>query len=183
MRNQNCCRWSGGLGTVLLLCVCGCVGPMFGGHGGQGGAPDGGFAAQWQAGGPRPGSKQLGQNVPAGFQQPAQPAATNDQMGLLTQKLQVTEDDRKVLAARLQQLEANLQEKEKILVLSNYEVQEAAKQVGQTREELRRWKQEMESLRGQLRNSEKENKGTLEAIIRTLEQFMDREKEVGRAAK
>src|SRR5438552_18991019 len=116
MRNQRCCRWSGGLGTLLLLCVCGCVGPMFGGHGGQGGAAaDGGFAAQWQGG--RPGLKVPGQNAPPGPQQPApvQAAATNDQIGLMTQKLQVTEDDRKVLAARLQDLEKNLREKEQML--------------------------------------------------------------------
>jgi len=148
---------------------------MFGGPGAQGvGGPDAGFASQWQGGGPR--SKLLGQTPPPG-QQPASPApVSSDQIATVSQKLAATEDDRKLLAARMQQMEIQLQEKDKMLILSNYEVQEAAKQVSQTREELRRWKQEMETLRGQLHNAEKENKGTLDTMIRTLEQFMEREK-------
>ncbi len=172
------CRWIG-VSAVLLLSTCGCVGHMFGG---AGGGVDNGFADQWQTGA-RPGGKLLGQTPPAGAQPPTPASPSNDQLSLMSYKLQATEDDRKVLAARLQQLEVRLQEKEKVIVLSNYEVQEAARQVNQTREELKRWKQEMETLRSQLRSTEKENKGTLEAIIRTLEQFMEREKEAGKVSR
>src|SRR5437870_2689936 len=103
MRNRHCCRWGGGLGTLVLLCTCGCLGPMFGGQLGQGGAsPEGGFAAQWQGGSARPGAKLPSQNTPAGFQQPAglSAPAPNEQLAVMTQKLQVTEDERKVLLAR-----------------------------------------------------------------------------------
>jgi chromosome segregation ATPase len=179
MRSQGRCRWCR-VGAVLLLSTCGCVGHMFGGAGGA--AHDGGLAAPWQGGAARTGGK-LGQAPAVPAQQLTSPAPANEQISLMSNRLQATEDDRRVLAARLQQLESRLQEKEKVIVLSNYEVQEAARQVSQTRDELKRWKQEMETLRTQLRSSEKENKGTLETMIRTLEQFMEREKEAGKGSR
>jgi hypothetical protein len=178
MRSRGHYRWSVRLPALAMLLACGCVSQLFGPKGGGPPAdPGAGLAAQWQ-GGARPGLKPQGANVPAGYQPPpSQPFVANEQMATMSSKLHDSDDDRKALGWRLQQVEKQLQEKDKIIVLTKYEIQEAAKEVSQTREELKRWKQEMETLRGQLHSAEKENKGTLEAIIRTLEQFMDREKE------
>src|SRR5579864_3948112 len=173
MRKVASYRLALAIGGLVLIQACGCnLIPFSGKDGG-----DTGFAnTRTGKNGPGPQDKQLTPSGKNDFLLPP-PTPLNEQAAVMNQKLGASEDDRKVLAARLQQMDIQLQEKEKAIVLANYEIKEAAKQVALTREELKRWKEEMDTLRGQLRNVEKENKGTLEAIIRTLEQFMDREKE------
>lgn len=104
------------------------------------------------------------------------PGVFNEQISLMSQQLRDTEDNKRVLAVRVRQLENQLRDKDLALKQANAEIQEAVEQVASTRKELQRWKQEMENLRGKLRNVERDNKSTLEAIIHTVEQFLDREK-------
>jgi septal ring factor EnvC (AmiA/AmiB activator) len=160
-RHYRRCRRTGLLALVL---VCGCAMPPMGPQG------DTGFAAGFRG--------------PKSSIQPPPPqiASPNEQVAQMAQRLAVNDDDRKVMAARLQQAETQLHEKEKMVVLANYEVQEAVREVKQTREEMVRYRQEMEQLRAQLYSVERENKGTLEAVIHTLEQFMDRERVPGTSA-
>lgn len=110
-----------------------------------------------------------------GVQQASHTPPPNEQFSQMAQRLASLEDDRRVFAARAQQLENQLRDKDKALVQASVEIQEATAQIAKTREELQRWKLEMESVRGKLRNVERDNKTTLEAIIRTLEQFLERE--------
>jgi hypothetical protein len=165
----TCLAW--GVGAVLLIQACGCnLMPSLPGKD--------------DLGPPSPRPEKKGPNAqekspvsPGKNEYLAPPPTPLPELSAnLSQKMSALEDDRKVLAARMQQMDIQLQEKDKAIILANHEIKEATIQVSQTREELKRWKEEMETLRGQLRNVEKENKGTLEAIIKTLEQFMEREK-------
>ena len=113
-----------------------------------------------------------------GLPGPPQPQAlppSSDQISLLMQRLATVEDDRKVQAARLQQLETQLREKEQAVTRATYEIQESTTQTKKTRDDLQRWKSEMEDLRMRVRTMENENKITLDAILKTLEQFIDKD--------
>lgn len=110
---------------------------------------------------------------------PPLPGIPNEQLSVLMQKMASLEDDRKALAARLQQTELQLREKDQTAVQASYEIQESTKQIRKTRDEMQRWKQEMDDLRSKIRGIEKENKATLEAILKGLEgqPEVDKEKE------
>jgi hypothetical protein len=129
----------------------------------------------WQ--GPSPGAGAAQGTGPAGVQQASYPGAFNEQLSSLTQQLRASDDERKVWSARVKQLEGQLRDKDRALSQATFEIQEATAQVTKTREELQRWKQELEAVRGKLRSAERDNKTTLEAIIRTLEQFLERERD------
>lgn len=104
--------------------------------------------------------------------------ASPDQLSFMQQRLATIEDEKKSYAVRVQQLEAQLREKDHSVVQTSYEVQESTKQLKRTREEVLRWKNEMDDLRSRMRAIERENKGTLEAILKTLEQHLgEKEKE------
>jgi hypothetical protein len=111
---------------------------------------------------------------------PAVPSALtagySEQLSLMGQRLAASEDDKRALTSRVKLLEQSVKDKDRALAQAALEIQEASAQIKSTREELHKWKQEMESLRGKLRNVERDNKVTLEAIIHTLEQFLDRDK-------
>ncbi len=134
--------------------------------------------AAWQ--GPPPAGAAAQNAGGSGLQQASYPGAFNEQLSSLTQQLRASDDERKVWSARVKQLEGQLRDKDRALSQAAFEIQEATAQVGKTREELQRWKQELESIRGKLRSAERDNKTTLEAIIRTLEQFMERERDGNR---
>lgn len=108
-------------------------------------------------------------------------AGGNEQFSLMSQRMAAAEDDRKVLAARVKQLEVQLRDKDKALVQASLEIQEAATETAKAREDLQRWRQELETVRSKLRSVERDNKTTLEAIIRTLEQFLERERDGSRS--
>jgi septal ring factor EnvC (AmiA/AmiB activator) len=118
--------------------------------------------------------------IPPG-QMPAPPVATppaappNDQISFLMQRLATVEDDRKIQAARLQQVENQLREKEQSVVRATYEIQESATQMKKARDDLHRWKTDLDDLRVKLRAMEADHKVTLDAILRTLEQYIDKD--------
>jgi len=152
-------RWPGCLALALVLGTSGCaLGPRLGT---SKPAADRVFAADYQAPPARAG------NLPGG--------PPNEQFTLLMERLTAAEDDRKAMQARLFHLDQQLREKDQAIVQASGEVQEATKQIKHTREEIKRWKSDMETLRGKLRHVERENKETLEAIIKTLEKFLDSE--------
>ncbi len=100
----------------------------------------------------------------------------NEQISLISQRLMAAEDDRKVLVARVQLLENQVDDKERLLTAAKQEIQEATAQIVKTRNELQQWKKDMTALRDKLGGMEKENRETLETMIRTLEQILDRDK-------
>jgi septal ring factor EnvC (AmiA/AmiB activator) len=107
--------------------------------------------------------------------QPQPPGPSSDQVSLLLQRLATVEDDRKIQAARLQQVENQLREKDQVVMRATYEIQDSTAQMKKAREDVHRWKTEMDDLRQKLRTMEQENKLTLDAILKTLEQYIDKE--------
>jgi septal ring factor EnvC (AmiA/AmiB activator) len=107
---------------------------------------------------------------------PGPPPNFTDQISLMSQRLASTEDDRKTLAARLQQAEMQLEEKDQALAAVGHEILAATEEVARTRDELRRFKGEMEALRNRLKNAEKEDRATLESIIKMLEHMLEQDK-------
>ena len=180
MRIEHCRR----MGSLLLLALCGCTCGNFltppGGNspGAQAapGAAHAGLKGQaWH--GPPPGGP-VGAN--GAGQQLSQTGGIGELASISAQRLSAAEDDRRVLTARVKQLEGQLREKDRALVEASLEIQDATSQITRTREELQRWKNEMEQVRGKSRNVERDSKATLEAIIRTLENFLERERDAGR---
>jgi chromosome segregation ATPase len=99
-----------------------------------------------------------------------------DRALMLTQKLAAVEDERKILAARVDQLKAAVEEKDKALLQASRDVLTACEEVSHTRTDLQQWKQEMVVLRDKLHGTEKENMTNLQSIISLLERFMDKDK-------
>jgi septal ring factor EnvC (AmiA/AmiB activator) len=113
-------------------------------------------------------------------QTPAAPSAVapgppNDQISFLMQRLASVEDDRKVQAVRLLQVENQLREKEQSVVRASYEIQETTSQMKKARDDLHRWKTELDDLRQRLRSMETDHQVTLDAILKTLEQYIDKD--------
>jgi hypothetical protein len=86
----------------------------------------------------------------------AGPESPQDVISLQSQKLSAADDDRKLLAARLAQLEATLIEKEQALKDASDDITKTEDEVGRTRADIRRIKQENAVLREKLDKTEKE---------------------------
>jgi hypothetical protein len=163
-------RWASGHGlcclAALLFCGCSLLDSWGGSHG------PGADAHPGSQGDPH------GQHGPLspdhGPPMPPQPGM-GEQIALVSERLAATEDDRKILAARLQQMQDLLIEKDRALIVVTREVQEATSQVAHTRAELQEWKREMAKLRDRAGSAEKDSKATLESVIRTLEQLLERD--------
>ena len=105
----------------------------------------------------------------------APPGLPNDQISFLMQRLASVEDDRKVQAVRLQLVENQLREKEQSVVRASYEIQETTTQMKKARDDLHRWKTELDDLRQRLRAMETDHQVTLDAILKTFEQYIDKD--------
>jgi hypothetical protein len=101
----------------------------------------------------------------------------NEQLSLMSQRVASAEDDRKVLASRMHIIELQLEEKEKALAAAKLEIQESTTQVVHARNELQQWQKESKALREKMTNMERDNRDTLEATIKTLEQVLERDRE------
>jgi hypothetical protein len=110
--------------------------------------------------------------VPASFETPSQAIAG------FSQKLAAAEDDRKVLTVQLQQMQGLLEARDQALAASVREVEAARADVTATRAEMERWKEKMTTLQERLRSIEREDMGTLESIIKMLEQAVEEGKEL-----
>ena len=100
----------------------------------------------------------------------------NEQVSIMAQRLASAEDDRKVLLARVQILETQLDDRQRALDLARNEIQEATGAIVKTRNDLQQWKKDMAALRDKMGVMEKDNRDTLETMIRTLETILDRDK-------
>jgi hypothetical protein len=105
--------------------------------------------------------------VPAVYEPPSQILAT------LSQKLAAADDEHKVLAARLHQMEGLLEARDQALGASAHEIEAAQAEIARSRADIEHWKQDVTRQREKVRNMEKENLATLEAIINMLEQVVD----------
>jgi hypothetical protein len=104
----------------------------------------------------------------------------NEQISMMSQRLASAEDDRKVLASRLHLIETQLEEKEKALAMATREIQESTAQVVRARNELQQWKKDTKGLRDRVATMEKENRETLETMVKTLEQVLERDGDVSK---
>jgi hypothetical protein len=161
------------LSAVLLCLACGCQ--LFPWPGDN--------AAHPADPAPRPAAPHLPPLPPRGDWDAEHPPAPgpppNEQITLLSEHVREAEDDRKVLNARLQQMTAQLEEKDRALVLAQHQIQEATAQVARTRKELQAWQTDVTALTVRLRTAERDNRDTLETITRTLEKML-REREPAR---
>lgn len=110
--------------------------------------------------------------VPAGHQVREMP----EHIVRLFERLHSVEDDRKAMRARMELIEGQLENKEENLSQAVKDIQSATEEINQTRLEVQRSKAEVLVLRKRITTLEKENKESLESIIRILEQMLDREK-------
>jgi hypothetical protein len=139
-------------------------------------APPADSVSQWHGATP-PGTGGQGANDAALPLHQPRSLPINEQISLMSQRMASSEDDRKVLASRLHLVETQLEEKERALAVATKEIQETTTQVVRARNELQQWKKDTKVLRDRLGSLEKENRETLEATIKTLEQVLERDKE------
>ncbi len=160
--------------TALLLLVCGCAIPSW--LSDPNGLRPAETVSRWQG---APGTGQPGSaQHPDGtlLAQPRTPPV-NEQIALMSQRLGSADDDRRVLTARLQLVEGQLEEKEKALALATKEIQDSTAQIARARTDLQQWKKDMKVLRDKLGGMEKDNREALDAMIKTLEQVLERDRE------
>jgi hypothetical protein len=133
--------------------------------------PPGGFGPVGP-GGPTPPGPSGGPPGPvnlAGYNQLAEYQAAD-----LSQKVAELQDENKSLLARLQGVQALLEERERAVLASRGEVQTATQEVTQARQEVMRCRQEIASLREHLRAADKENQASMQSLVKVLESMLDR---------
>src|SRR5207244_965428 len=140
------------LGLAMLLSVGGCCWQDLFHLGGSQQSPPGPASPGGAVGGPAAGPAN-GWQGPTPTPLPG-PGDLNEQMSLQAQKLRASEDNNRILAIRLSQVDAQVRERDKALMQASFEIKEATNQITRSREELQRWKHEMETLRGKLGSME-----------------------------
>jgi hypothetical protein len=106
----------------------------------------------------------------------AGPESPQDVISLQNQKLSAMDDDRKLLAARLMQREAELQEKEKALAEAADDIGRTGEEINRTRADVRRVKQENADLADKLERSQKEVIDLRKQIIKMMEALPEESK-------
>jgi outer membrane murein-binding lipoprotein Lpp len=175
-------RLYGCMAAFGLLASCGCAGfrPQFGFFGQAPAAPpapaaSGDAVAQASYTERGPG---LSRPTVSGSQLNLKPDETVVERALeLVQKLTQAEEEKKTLGARVQQLESQVEEREKALRQAETEVKAATMELTQARSDLQRWKQQVVGLREKLGSAEKDNLETLQSIVNALEQLLERKKQ------
>src|SRR6185437_8062928 len=104
----------------------------------------------------------------AGYNQLAEYQAAD-----VSQKLAELQDENKSLLARLQGVQALLEERERAVLSSRGEVQAASQEVARARQEVARCRQEVASLREHARAADKENQASMQALVNVLESMLD----------
>jgi chromosome segregation ATPase len=90
----------------------------------------------------------------------------------LTRKLNAAEEEKKLLALRVHQLEGELDGSKNSQAQLARDVQTATEEVKRTRAEMQQWRPQMLALQEQLKNAEKENMATLRAVVSSLEDMV-----------
>jgi ABC-type transporter Mla subunit MlaD len=178
-------RW---LGRLAPLWMAGCATwPM----------PSFGIGAATPSAGIRSGVVQTGAAVPEQGVARKTPTVTGSQLQLkpdetaaeraleLSRKLTAAEEEKKVVAYRVRELEGAvnerdraLQERDRIIANASSEFQAATAELNQAREQLKRLKTEVANLHESLRGAEKDNLATLQSIATCLEQVLQHDKQV-----
>lgn len=133
--------------------------------------PQGGFGPVGP-GGPTPPGPPAGPPGPvnlAGYNQLAEYQAAD-----LSQKLAELQDENKSLVARLQGVQALLEERERAVLSARGEVQTATQELALARQEVTRCRQEIASLREHIRAADKENQDNMQSLVKVLESVIDR---------
>lgn len=168
----HCRRTLGALGLSGVLLSGGCFNTP-GVPGGPGflARPQGGFGPVGP-GGPTPPSGGGGPPGPvnlAGYNQLAEYQAAD-----MSQKLAELQDENKSLLARMQGVQALLEERERTVLSSRGEVQAASQEVARARQEIARCRQEIAGLREHTRAADKESQASLQALANVLEAMLER---------
>ncbi len=103
---------------------------------------------------------------------PYPPEPYYDQVSAMRQQWAGAADRIQLLTAKLQQAEKVLHDRDQALVEGARETHDAQQEIDRTRKEIERWKKDVLSLRGRVHALEKENRDTLEMVIRTIERMM-----------
>ncbi len=99
----------------------------------------------------------------------AGPESPQDVISAQAQSLKAAEDDRKLLSARMAQLEALLQDKERALAEAADDITKTGEEVGRVRADIRRLRQENAELRDKLDKSQKEVIDLRKQMIKMME--------------
>jgi hypothetical protein len=99
----------------------------------------------------------------------AGPESPQDVISMQAQKLKAVEDDRKLLAARLAQLEATVQDRDRELREAQEDITKTSEEINRTRADTRRVRQENADLRDKLDKSQKEVIELRKQIIKMME--------------
>ena len=93
----------------------------------------------------------------------------------LAQRLADTRDESKILAARLQEFQAQIDEKNLALAAAKSEVRRVTEEIKQTREQIDHWTREVGNLRARAETAEKENQASLKALSQLVEMMIVQE--------
>ena len=93
----------------------------------------------------------------------------------MAQKLAESRDESKILAARLQEFQAQLEDKTRTLLSARTEVHKVTEEIKQTREQIDHWSREVGNLRLRAETAEKENQASLKALAQMVEMMISQE--------
>lgn len=93
----------------------------------------------------------------------------------VSQKLADVQDENKVLAARLQQYQSQIEEKTRALASARSEVRMVTEEVRQTREQIDHWSREVANLRARAETAEKESQASMQGLFHLVETLISQE--------
>ena len=93
----------------------------------------------------------------------------------LAQRLAEARDESKILAARLQEFQAQIEDKNRALASARTEVRKVTDEIKQTREQIDHWSREVGNLRLRAETAEKENQASLKALAQMVEMIIVQE--------
>ena len=93
----------------------------------------------------------------------------------LAQRLADSRDECKVLASRLQDFQAQIDDRTKALAAARTEVRMVTDEVRQTREQIDHWTREVNNLRARAEAAEKENQASVKALTHMVEMMISQE--------
>ena len=113
---------------------------------------------------------------PAGY---SSQSTSNESVAQLIKQLNETDDQRKALLDQVQTLKKHSRERDDNLQHASYEMEESAKQLKRTREEVRQFAGELDELRDRMRKLE-EMRTALKPLIDEIMFHLEREKDAAR---
>ncbi len=153
MRWNRCRKWYAATPGLLFLSGC-LVNPWAGPGPGPGAGPRRATATA---------------DTPASIRQVSVDEPASRQAAETAQHLADSRDESKTLAARVQDMQAIIDEKTRALEAARNEVRLVSAEVARTREEIDHWRHEVASLRERAEKAEKDNQNSLKALIQLLE--------------